>query len=297
MTTVSREREATASQYEVQVLRDPAQIRALLETERAYSAYPLAQLDPRLYDNNDWILSRGPAGREALLVHSRTGLGNALFATGDPVALDAALSLHPGARFSFGSLRPEHRRVVDKYYLMTRPQMMMRMSVHPRIFQATDGPAVRLTGADVSMINRLYSMEGGPTAYREAHMLDGVYYGVFVGHRLAAVAGTHVVSEREGVAVVGNVFTHPRHRGQGLATCATSAVTRHLLEFCNLVVLTVEVGNEPAVHVYNKLGYQPVCKLHESPLIRKEPFGAISFLRRSLAAWRGRAHGKEIVLK
>ena len=128
-------------------------------------------------------------------------------------------------------------------------------------------------------------------------MLEGVYYGVFAGSRLASVAGTHVVSEAERVAVVGNVFTHPRYRGQGLATFATSAVTSHLLDFCDLVVLTVEVGNEPAVHIYDKLGYQPVCNLHETPLIRKEPFGAISFVRRAIAGWRGRSEGKEIVVK
>jgi ribosomal protein S18 acetylase RimI-like enzyme len=297
VTAVSRERHAAAAEYTVELLHDRSAIRGMLEPERAYSAYALAQLDPRFFENNDWVLARGPAGRQALVVHSRTGLGNALFATGDAVALDAVLSLHPGARFSFGSLRLEHRPIVEKYYLMTRPQMMMRMSVHRHTFAAQDGPAVRLSGADVSLINRLYSMEGGPTAYREAHMLDGVYYGVFEGSRLVSIAGTHVVSEREGIAVVGNVFTHPRCRGRGLARYATSAVTRHLLEVCDLVVLTVEVGNEPAVGIYEKLGYQPVCNLHESPLIRKEPFGAISFVRRTIAGWRGRQTGKEIVVK
>jgi GNAT superfamily N-acetyltransferase len=181
--------------------------------------------------------------------------------------------------------------------MMTRPQMMMRMSVNELTFNSQAGSAIRLTGADVSLVNRLYSAEGGPTAYRESHMEDGVYYGVFVGGRLASIAGTHVVSRSERIAVVGNVFTHPRFRGQGFSIDATSGVTRHLLDFCDIVVLTVEVANDPAVHIYHKLGYQPVCNLHETPLIRKEPFGAISFTRRMIASWRGRREGKEIVVK
>jgi hypothetical protein len=70
-----------------------------------------------------------------------------------------------------------------------------------------------------------------------------------------------------------------------------------LLQRCPLVVLTVETANEPAVKVYRRLGYESVCSLHESPLIRKEPFGIISFARRAVAGWRGRTKGKEIVLR
>jgi hypothetical protein len=63
------------------------------------------------------------------------------------------------------------------------------------------------------------------------------------------------------------------------------------------VVLTVEAVNEPAVKVYHRLGYESVCSLHESPLIRKEPLGVISLARRAIAGWRGRSEGKEIVLR
>ena len=230
-------------------------------------------------------------------MHSHTGLGNALFALGDPAALDAAMSIRPGARFSFGSLRLEHKGVVDKYYVMTRPQLMSRMSVSMGQFAPAESTAVHLSGADVSLVNRLYSIEGGVTAYRESHLEEGVYYGVFQDGKLVSIAGTHVVSRAERIAVVGNVFTHPRHRGKGLATQATSAATRALLGFCDLVVLTVEVGNAPAVRIYDGLGYQPVCNLHETPLLRKEPVGVVSFVRRAVAGWRGRHDGKEVVVR
>ena len=297
MTAVSREGEATRAAYTIDRLRDPAAVRPLLDGDAAYSAYAIAQLDPRLFRANEWLLSSGPGGRQALLVHSHSGLGNALFASGNPEALDVALSLHPGARFSFGSLRLEHRAIGEKYFVMTRPQLMSRMQISAETFQVADGPAIKLGPAELDAVNRLYSFEGGPAAYRETHLIDGVYYGVFTGGDLVSIAGTHVVSRAERTAVVGNVFTHPRVRGRGLATFATSAVSAELLDYCDLVVLTVETKNVPAVAIYTKLGYEAVCSLHETPLIRKEPFGAASFVRRALAGWRGRREGKEIVVR
>lgn len=297
MTAVSREGQASKALFTVERVRDSAELRPLFEGDAAYSAYALAQLDARLFGANEWLLSRCSAGRRALLVHSRSGLGNALFATGDPEALDVALSLHPGPRFSFGSLRLEHRPVVEKYFILTRPQTMTRMQITAQSFKPVEGSVMRLAPAELQDVNALYSIEGGPAAYREIHLTEGVYYGVFVGGELISIAGTHVVSRAERTAVVGNVFTHPRWRGHGYATVATSAVTSELLSYCDLVVLTVETKNDPAVAIYTKLGYQPVCSLHETPLIRKEPLGAISLGRRAIAGWRGRHEGNEVVIR
>lgn len=292
---LSRDHESEQAEFSIERLTEPSVIREALSADRAYAAYALAQLEPRLFAMSEWYTASGPAGT-ALVLHSRGGLGRALFASGDPEALDAVLSLHPGSRFAFGSLHLEHRPVVEKYFIMTRPQTMVRMSVTAETLQAPEGDeAVRLTGRDVSAVNRLYSVEGGPTTYRSIHIDDGVYYGIIDDEKLISIAGTHVVSRREGVAVVGNVFTHPRFRGQGHAKKVTAAVSSELLRTCPLVVLTVEEKNEPAVAAYRRIGYEPVCTLHETPLIRKEPVGAISLLRRLAAGWKGRHEGKEIV--
>jgi ribosomal protein S18 acetylase RimI-like enzyme len=292
--TLSRDREHARSSFKIERLSDAAEIRERLEPDRAYSAYALAQLEPALFRQAEWYSASGPEGR-ALLLHSRGGLGRALFALGNPAALEAALSVHPGPRFSFGSLRPEHRSAVQKFFVFTRPQTMLRMSVSAEAFRPAVNRAVRLTGRDISQVNRLYASESGSSSYQPRHIDEGVYHGVFIDGFLVSIAGTHVVSCSEGVAVVGNVFTHPLYRGGGLATIATSATTAALLEHCPLVVLTVERENEPAVRVYQRLGYETRCTLHETPLIRKEPAGTLSAFRRLIAARRGRSEGKEIV--
>jgi len=298
MTSVSREspNAATRAEHRITELSDPAEIRSLLEPQRAYTAYALAQLDPRMFPRNKWYRSAGPNG-QALLVHSKSPLGNALFALGDATALDAVLSLHPGPRFAFGSVMLDHKAIARKYFLMTRPQVMLRMTVESDAFRPVAAAAQRLVTSDIKAVNRLYSMEGGPTAYRTEHLDDAIYYGIYEGPELISIAGTHVFSVAERIAVVGNVFTHPRYRGQGLAKASTSAVTQHLLADCDLVALTVEKDNDAAVAVYSGLGYETKCKLHETPIVRKEPIGVVSFVRRAVAGWRGRAEGKEIVTR
>jgi RimJ/RimL family protein N-acetyltransferase len=294
--TLSRGRQRTRSSYAVERLTDQEAIRKLLWPERAYAAYALAQLDPGLFGLSEWYAASGPEGA-GLVLHSRGGLGRALFVLGHPTAVEAALSVHPGPRFSFGSLRPEHRQSIEKFFVCTRPQTMLRMSITEASFKPGDGHATRLTGRDISTINRLYATESGSSAYHARHIEEGVYYGVSVDNSLVSIAGTHVVSHNEGVAVLGNVFTHPLYRGQGLATIATSAVTAELIEGCPLVVLTVESENHPAVAIYHRLGYQTQCTLHETPIIRREPVGALSLYRRVAAGWRGRSEGKELVLR
>lgn len=291
---LERSEDSTGAPYIVEAIHDATRIRPILQHNRAYAAYAIAQLDRQMFDDNEWYRASGPAGN-ALLLHSRSGLGRAMFAIGDADALDAALSLHPGPRFAFGSLYPDHRKVVEKYFVMTRPQTMYRMSVTEATFRPVTGDARRLRGVDVVAVNRIYSIDGGPTAYRPSHLEEGVYYGIEIDGRIASVAGTHVVSAAEGVAVVGNVFTHPRYRGGGLATEVTSAVTQEVLKYCDLVVLTVEEQNAPALNIYLKLGYKTECTLHETPLIRKDPIGAAAWLRRTVAGWRGRHDRKEIV--
>jgi GNAT superfamily N-acetyltransferase len=295
-TALPGDREAASARYSVERLTNRKTIRARLAPEGTYAAYALAQLAPSLFPRSEWWSARGPSGR-ALVLHSRGGLGPALLTVGDSAALDVLLDLHPGPRTCFASFRPEHLQAMRRHFLLTRKELMVRMSVTREAFHPGKGDAVRLSGRDIGPINELYSAEGGPAAYSAGHIDDGVYYGVITEGRLASIAGTHVESSTERVAVVGNVFTHPRYRGTGLATIATSAVTQALLERCDLVALTVEVSNDPALAVYAKLGYRQQCTLYETPAVRKDALGLASGLRRLVAAWRGRREGMELVVR
>ncbi|MBA4179692.1 MAG: hypothetical protein C0506_03805 [Anaerolinea sp.] len=279
----------------VQPLRDVSAIRALLLPRVEYTAYAMGQLEPSLFPRTRWFWARGSSGT-GLVLHSRGGLGDATFVMGDPDAVAAILSIHPGTAQTYATCQPQHIEALRRVYRLASQQPMIRMSVTAARFTPVSNPrAIPLSGVDIRRINALYSSEGGPSYYVPEHIDSGVYRGVVAEGRLVAVAGTHVVSRQEGVAVVGNVFTHPGYRGRGYATAATSAVTEALLNYCNHIVLTVDPDNSPAVAAYARLGYHEACQLVEASAVRKDPSGFASTVRRWRAAIRGRKYDGSFV--
>jgi RimJ/RimL family protein N-acetyltransferase len=280
--------------YLVRPLRDVDEIRRMLAPQRSCAAYALGQLQPHLFARSEWWLSRGAQG-EALLLHSQGGLGNALFALGTVDALEVALRLHPGPHYTFLTCQTHHLATVLRHYGMPDHQAVLRMRVGRETFRHVEGPVRRLTGRDVREINRLYRADGTPAFYTAQNIEDSVYYGALdEGGKIVAVAGTHVVSGADAIAVAGNVFVHPKHRRRGLATRVTSAVTRHVLETCRDVVLSVDPANTSAVHAYERLGYREVDRLIEGAATRRD-LGIDAWVRRRIAALRGRRYRAELV--
>ena len=282
----------TAETYIVRRLRDREAIRRLLESRPVYTAYALGQLEPHLFPLSEWWLAEGdggaaPLGGRALLLHSRGGLGNALFALGEAGPLTALLYLHPGPRNAFATCQAEHIGVLRRFFRLSQEQPMLRMKVTADTLRPPEGEARRLRGREIRLVNRLYNAEGAVASYTAHQIEEGVYFGAHVGERLVAVAGTHSVSPVHGVAVVGNVYTHPRYRGRGLGALVTGAVTAAVIEACPLVVLSVDPRNRAAVRAYQRLGYEGECRLIEAAATRKDKLGLSSLVHRLLAARRG----------
>ncbi len=281
--------------YVVQQLRDPVRIREMLKPRIDYTAYALGQLEPGLVERTHWYRAWGESG-SGLVLHSKGGLGDATFVMGDPDAVAAILTIHPGPSHTYVTCQPQHVDSLKRVFRLATQQTMIRMSVNATAFAPFSNiPAVPMTGLDIRRVNALYSSEGGPSYYVSEHLEKGVYRGIVVDGRLVAVAGTHVVSPQEGVAVVGNVFTHPAYRGHGYATAATSAVTETLLAYCSTVVLTVDPSNRPAVAAYERIGYRESCQLVEASAARRDPLGLFAALRRVRASIRGRKYDGSFV--
>ena len=295
MTDGAMERGRAAVGYQVAPLRDRRAIEARLSDDRPFSAYALGHLEPELFAASQYWAADGPDGA-ATVMHSRA-LGSVTVAVGDSEAVSAILALHPGPRFGYLSTgAPEHLDAIERTHLVTETLHMVRMSVTSFTFQDV-GPVDlrRLRGHDVVRLNALYGTDGGPTHYTPEAVERAVYYGAFDGDRLISVAGTHVVSPHQSIAVLGNVFTHPRYRGRGLAKQVTAAVTRELLSRgCGEVVLTVNPENTPAVAAYSTLGYRRGSAVVESRLERRDLFGLSPLWRRYQARRRGRPLGDEI---
>ncbi|HJN92672.1 MAG TPA: GNAT family N-acetyltransferase [Dehalococcoidia bacterium] len=285
--------------YEISETRDEEQLLQLLSPHRLFAAYALAQLEPDAFRYTQWWLSRHQ-GQISLVCHSRAGLGDATFSLGDPEGVAAILSIHPGQYQTFATAKPEHITALEEAYSLTGARTMLRMHVTPATFQPVAPPTdqdlsiLRLRGHQVQTLNRLYGSEGGPTSYQGRHVDEGCYYGVVEKGRLVAVAGTHAISPSQRIAVVGNVFTHPQHRGHGLATLATSATTAELLRTCGDVVLSVDPNNTAAVRAYDNLGYVRAGDIVEAAARRRVGGLTVGF-HRLLASFRGRRQHLEIV--
>lgn len=279
--------------YIVRQLSGEDEIRALLAPHRAYAAYAIGQLQPGLFERTEWFVSRGAAG-EAILLHSRGGLGNALFSLGSEDALEAALLVHPGPRHTFLSCQPHHQETVQRHFILPAVSAMARLHVDRERFQPIEGQVRRLTGSDVHRINSLYRSDGTTAFYTAENINQALYYGAFEEGRMVAVAGTHVISPVDEIGVIGNVFTHPIYRGRGIGRLVTSAVTQEVLKSCREAVLSVDPANVAAVKAYEGLGYQEVGRLIEGPAVRRD-FAPGAFVRRRWASIRGRRYGGELV--
>ncbi len=278
----------------VRHLRDPESLRSHLETSGSYAAYALAYLDPRIFHLAQFYEAIAD-DRQALVMHARGGIGPSTLTLGDAALVEQLLALHPGPRQAFLTCQTGHTEAVLLSHNLWRPLTMMRMQLNAANFRLPDDMAEvrRLTSADSKDLNRLYQNEG--TRHIGHQIVDGIYYGAFHRSRLVAAAGTHIYSRSEGVGVIGNVYTHPDFRNHGLASAATAAVTQHLLDACDLIVLNVDPANRTARHIYDQLGYTEAGRLVEVMATRRSAHTPVPFLRRLMARYRAGAPNSELI--
>lgn len=254
---------APAASWRTRAVTEREEVASFLRTDRLYAAYALGDLDGTSRRRAAWGMAYDPAGQPRGLVMQHLGLPpQPLFLMGDAGACHAILAAEVRPRYAFVQARHELAPALDDLYRVDLPASLLRMAVDRGSFRPSAGGAERLSPADIGDLNRLYQLGLGG-GFPASILDDGVYYGVRIGGRLVAAAGTHVISETEGIGVVGNVLTHADHRGQGHAQAVTSAVTAELLGRVPDVVLNVYADNAPAVAAYARLGYREYCRLAE----------------------------------
>ena len=244
-----------------ELVDDPA-IAAFLEHERRWTAYGLCDLDVP-YRRHARYMGAVHEGRliAIVLVYAPPGF-NGMLPFGDAEGVATILTTAHGLPSEpFLLMGEEHMLAVGRRYRTVEPWQMLRMSVDTSTFSPSDSSkrAVRLSVADLAAMKELYGLERDSAFFDPATVDHGVYFGVYERASLVAIAGTHAWSKHYRIGAVGGVFTHPEHRGQGLAQVTTGAVTKALFEAgVEDVVLNVRTDNLPALHCYARLGYTTV---------------------------------------
>ena len=238
---------------------DEDAILAILESDRTWCAYALADLAPPWRAHADWS-----ARAESLVLVYRGLSPPVLFGTGDPQELKALLEEVPSEKYWY-TLRPTDFVSIEHRMHDVSRMRMWRMHLINDSTSRWLGSARRLGEKDVERVTELFAEHADrPDAYQPSQVENGIYFGIDEDDGLASVAGTHVLDRDLGVAAVGNVFTAPKHRRRGYAIQATAAVVRQLSELeIETVVLNVEMDNQPAIDMYQNLGFMPYCGFYE----------------------------------
>ncbi len=145
-------------------------------------------------------------------------------------------------------------RLRDRYDLTERTEMVrMRLSQNP---STQLDPACRdLSEADGAKALTL-SRAVPEIWFSERQFENNRFVGLFREDRLAAMAGTHVTSLRQGVAAIGSVGVHPDHRRRGYGRRVLAALLTRLGDGYSCIGLNVAAKNEAALHLYESLGFR-----------------------------------------
>ncbi len=278
---------------QIVALRQPDRIRPFLWKDRFFADYALGDLDPAHFQFTKWFGAEEDGELYAIVMLYNDLNPPIFFAMGEARGIEAIFDRVVKLPQISLSICEEHLPIVEKHFRV-EPVPMLKMALLPADFRSmtaaigvtlsvakslrskneilcrsaaendTDAfvehrEALVMTRLNVShmpQLEELYS-HGGGDAFRQRSLELGVFCGVFDDDCLVSVAGTHIVSDNERIAALGNVMTHPDYRGRGLATAVTSAVCEELLDRgIGMIGLSVGRSNEAAIRVYEKIGFK-----------------------------------------
>jgi ribosomal protein S18 acetylase RimI-like enzyme len=226
------------------------EIRRLLLTNKPWSLYPLADLDDDLFPHCEWF-----ALPNALAMVFKSIAIRPIFVLGNAEDTRKLLQAMPEPA-GYLNLLPHQLPAAEGIYQYQTRQEMQRMLLEE--LRPRSGETVPLSIEHAGEILNLYATgTGGGIAFAPFQLNTTFFRGIRRNGELIAVAGVQVASRSEGVAAIGNIYTHPEHRNRGLAQTVTSAVAQALIE-ANIptIGLNVERTNAPAIAAYHSLGFR-----------------------------------------
>lgn len=231
-------------------LRGKTEIRRRLNRDREWSLYALADLDDGMYEHSDWWGYGDGIALVFRALHIRP-----IFVLADSVTGCELLRALP-EQCGYLNLKPELAESATSIYHYRERHQMLRMFADASVQH--DDAAERLGPENCHEIEALFATgDGGGTGFAAFQLNTGCFRGIRRNGELVAVAGVHVLSSAESIAGVGNIFTRPDVRGQGLAQTVTASVVAALRAAGIATIgLNVDQANKPAIHAYERVGFR-----------------------------------------
>ena len=221
------------------------------------------------------ILDR-PAWSALTSRHSALAEGGALARRYDPSIVPFAAARDDDAESvaALGALaRPEETLILlqaDAIVLppgyvteMSAPAVQMVLARTPPV--VSDERIVRLTEGDAEEMLALATLtKPGPFTLKVQAL--GEFFGVKVDGRLVAMAGERM--KPEGFAEISGVSAHPDFRGRGFARLLSVFVAHRILERGETPFLHAFATNEPAIGLYESIGFELRTTMHAAMVRR-----------------------------
>jgi RimJ/RimL family protein N-acetyltransferase len=236
---------------------------AILSQDPFWNCFALADLEAPFRDYCQFaIASQDESGEQAIcLILRHPIIGQVLSPFGKEEGIAAILQQIALPKHPLIQAQEQHISLLQHYYQPeTAWRSILRMAITPGSLQspkhAPPQPIKQLTVADLPMLTELYAQHIDSRFPAEL-FTQGIFFGASKGGQIIAAGGTHVLTPKYGIAVLGHVLTAPEARGQGYATGITAALVETLFnQNFSLVVLNVFADNSNAFRVYQRLGFQ-----------------------------------------
>ncbi len=261
-------------------MRDPRRLEAYLRRDPDAQLYALADLDDPFWGETTWYARMEDGEIRALVLLLRTLRIPIVYAISPGGELETGALLRalapalPGSFFANLGLGLE-AALAERYRHVSHGEHLKMILREPTALESVGTDLVEPLGPrDERELREFYARayradeRGG--RFFESYMLEtGCYAGVRREGRLVAAGGLHVLSERFGVAAIGNVVTVSGLRRLGLGRSVTAFVARAALARVPRVGLNVAADNQPALRCYLGLGFAPVLRYQEGVFERR----------------------------
>ena len=146
-----------------------------------------------------------------------------------------------------------------RFYQLDAVQRVLKVKGHLRLAEDRDRALLIQWFEAFSHEVIVYSSESVEQRV-EAQLSRKALY-IWQHHVPVSLVSTNLTASGDGR--VGSVYTPPEHRRNGYATASVAAVSQILLDqSCKFCYLSTNLKNSTSNHIYQTVGYQPVCDWH-----------------------------------
>ena len=249
-------------------LHDKNLIEAFLRQNIYLHIYSIGDLDDFFWKHTFWYaLEKNGAIKAIILLYIGSNLPTILALAHDigymKELLSSVVPFLP--KIFYAHLTPGLEDMLAKYFILKSHGGHYKMALKNK--SAVDNVDTTnvdsLSVNDINQILEIYKISYPDNWFNERMLLTGQYFGAKEKNKLISIAGVHVFSQEYSVAALGNITTHPNHRGKGYGKATVAKLCKSLCGKIDHIGLNVKADNNAAIALYEKLGFETICTYNE----------------------------------